>query len=114
MTESDPMADVPRLLVLAALAYAAACGGAPEPDKVLSTIRSWTATTQLASAEVRRGAVPKRLASQLHDRAIEARQESATALALTVRSPEDRQRAKAALDSLDIAIRTLGATGARE
>lgn len=77
----------------------------------MTTVRSWTATTELASADVRRGAITKRLASQLHDRAVEARQESAIALAQALRSPGDLQRAKAALDSLDMAIRMLGVAG---
>jgi hypothetical protein len=87
-----------------------ACGGAPEPDKVLTTVRSWTATANLAAADVRRGAISKRLASQLHDRAAEARRESATALAQE-RSPDDRRRAGPVLDSLDVAIRMLDAAG---
>lgn len=88
-----------------------ACGGAPEPDKVLATVRSWTATARLASDDVRRGAISSRLASQLHDRAADARQDAVTALAQAVRSPDDRQRARAALDSLDMAIRTLAVAG---
>lgn len=111
MTDAVPITILRRRLIMAALSCAMACGGAPEPDKVLTTVRSWTATTQLASADVRRGAISTRLANQLHDRAVQARQESATALAQAVRSPDDRRRAKAALDSLDVAIRALGAAG---
>ena len=110
MTDAVPHPARRRLLI-GALAYAMACGGAPEPDKVLTTVRSWTATAALATANVHRGAISKRLAAQLHDRAVEARQESATALAHATGSPDDRQRARAALDSLDAAIRTLDAAG---
>lgn len=110
MTDAVPMTYLRRRLILGGLTCAMACSGAPQPDKVLTTVRSWTATANLASADVRRGAISKRLASQLHDRAAEARQESATALA-QVRSPDDRRRASAALDSLDVAIRTLDAAG---
>lgn len=109
MTDAVPTTSFRRLVVLAALACAMACGGAPEPDKVLATVRSWTATAALASADVRRGAISKRLASQLHDRAVEARQESAAALAQGARSPADRQRATTAVDSLGMAIRALAA-----
>lgn len=111
MTDAVPNSSLRRRLVVAALACAAGCGGAPEPDKVLTTVRSWTATAQLASADVHRGAISQRLASQLHDRAVEARQESATALAQAETSAQGRQRAKAALDSLDVAIRALHAAG---
>lgn len=111
MTDALGITPLRCLLAMATLACATACGGAPEPDKVLSTVRSWTATAELASTDVHRGAISTRLAAQLHDRAVAARQESATALAQTVRSPEERQRARAALDSLDVAIRTLGAAG---
>lgn len=110
MTDAVPY-PTRRWLLIGTLACAMACGGAPEPDKVLTTVRSWTATAALATADVHRGAISKRLAAQLHDRAVEARQESAPALAQAAHSPDDRQRAKAALDSLDSAIRTLGAAG---
>ena len=90
MTDAVPITYLRRRLILGGLTCAMACGGAPEPDKVLRTVRSWTATANLASADVRRGAISKRLASQLHDRAAEARQESATALA-QVRAPDDRR-----------------------
>ena len=110
MADAVPITHWRRRLILGGLTCAMACGGAPEPDQVLTTVRSWTATANLASADVRRGAIPKRLASQLHDRAAEARQESASSLA-QVRSPDDRRRANAALDSLDVAIRMLDAAG---
>lgn len=111
MTDAAPNSTQRRWISVAALVCAAGCGGAPEPDKALTTVRSWTATARLASADVHRGAISQRLASQLHDRAVEARRESATALAQADTSAQARQRAKTALDSLDVAIRALHAAG---
>ena len=104
MTKSDPIAAGLRLFALVALAGAAACGGAPEPEAVLATVRSWTTTMALASADVDRGAISTRLALQLRDRAMVARRELASALAKGVRSPGEATRGRAVLDSLDAAI----------
>ena len=92
-----------------ALAGQVACGSSPDLDQELSTVHSWTATVNLASDHERSGAISRRLASQVHDRAVEARAEEAATLADLARSGTERQRAEAALDSLDAAMRGLGA-----
>jgi hypothetical protein len=92
-----------------ALAGVVGCGSSPDLDQELSTVHSWTATARLASSDERSGAISHRLAVQVHDRATEARREAATMLADLARSATERPRAQAALDSLDAAMRGLGA-----
>jgi hypothetical protein len=112
MTRHHPRVTFRRAPFLVALSLATACGAAPDLDKELTTVRSWTATAELASEDARTGAISQRMASQLHDRAIEARQDAAASLADAARSADDRRRAHLALDSLDAAVRALGARGA--
>jgi hypothetical protein len=93
------------VLVLALVA----CGGAPELDKELDTVRSWTASVELASAELRTGAVTRRYGEQIRDRAAAALATSRTDLAVAADSP----RVRSATDSLDAALRSFGAELAR-
>ena len=112
MTASFAHTRVPRwrlAIVPAALAGLAACGPSPDLDQQLATVHSWTATASLASDHERSGAISHRLAGEVHDRAVEARREEAITLADLARSATERQRAQAALDSLDAAVRGLDA-----
>jgi hypothetical protein len=97
----------------AALACVAGCGSPPGVDEELATVRSWTATTDLATSEFRTGALSRRYVIQLAERAREARREATTALAAAAKAPHDGARAGAALDSLDEAIRHLVPADAR-
>jgi hypothetical protein len=94
---------------LGAVLLLGACGPAPTLDDALSTVHSWTATATLAGAHERAGILSHRLAAQLHDRGDEARREGTRTLDTLARSANDRRRAQAALDSLDRALRDLGA-----
>jgi hypothetical protein len=100
-------------LALATLAIgAAACGSPPDLDKQLATVRSWSATMTLAREQRASGAITAILARQLHDRASKALGRSRSALARAAATPEERRRADASLDSLDLAVRALDAGAA--
>ena len=113
MTASSAHTRVPRwrfVILPAAVVGLAGCGPSPDLDQELATVHSWTATASLASGHERSGAISHRLASQVHDRAAEARRQEAITLADLARSTSERRRAGAALDSLDAALQGLGAT----
>jgi hypothetical protein len=96
-----------RSLLAAALVCVIGCGSPPDADKVRDTVRSWTATVNLAVEEWRAGAITRRYATLIGDHATEARREAAASLAQSGRSGPDRERAQQALVSLDAAIRRL-------
>jgi hypothetical protein len=79
---------------------ATACNSQPDFDKELDTVRSWTATVELAISEHHAGATPSHFTTQLLDEAGEALQESRQTLSRAARSDEERGRARAVTDSL--------------
>jgi hypothetical protein len=95
------------LVIVVALAASTGCGARPDLDKELATARSWTATARLAVEERRAGATTATYTSQLHDRAANALDEERTTLGKAARTPDDRARARSALDSLALAVRAL-------
>jgi hypothetical protein len=84
------------------------CGGSPDLDKELETVRAWTATAQLAVDVRRAGATTATYTRQLRDRAAQALDEARRQIATAERTPTDRVRARPALDSLAQAVRALG------
>jgi hypothetical protein len=102
--------SAPHLRLLAAIvatAASTACGSSPDLDKELATARSWTATARFAVEERRAGATTATYTSQLRDRAAKAFDEVRTTLGKAARTPDDRARARAGLDSLALAVRAL-------
>jgi hypothetical protein len=83
------------------------CGGAPDLEKELDTVRSWTASVQLAAEERRSRATTTVYTSLLREKAERALGDARRALAAAARSASDRARATAAGDSLAQAIRLL-------
>jgi hypothetical protein len=112
-TPRRPLASLRAVLTLA-LAVAGATGcRSHSAAKELDTLRSWTATVRLAAAERSSGAITERYASQIQARATTARQAAASSLARSAAAGDGRQT-RAALDSLDAALRGLaGATEVR-
>jgi hypothetical protein len=95
------------LLAVVALTASTACSSRPDPDEVLATVRSWTATTQLALEERRAGATTATYTRQLRDRAAKALDAARLTLAEAAATSDDRSHARPALDSLSLAIRAL-------
>ena len=95
------------------VAGATSCSSANDLDKQLDTVASWTATLQLASAELRGHVVSNVYVAQLGDEAREARADASKSLPTAEHDARDRQRAAAAVDSLDRAIATLDAEARR-
>jgi hypothetical protein len=85
----------------------AGCGPPPELDSELKTAASWTATATLAAEQRRRGATSARYTAQVRDAALDARIATSATLATLVRTPDERARARAALDSMDHSRRML-------
>jgi hypothetical protein len=83
------------------------CGGALDLEKELDTVRSWTASVQLAAQERRSRATTTVYTSLLREKAERALGDERRALAAAARSASDRARATAAGDSLAQAIRLL-------
>jgi hypothetical protein len=79
---------------------AAACNSSPDLDKELDTVRSWTATVDLATSEHHAGATPRHFTTQLLDEAAKALEASRQTLSQVAGSDEERGRARAATDSL--------------
>lgn len=108
-----PLARRTRLAaVLLALPWGAGCGD-PPPDKQLDTLRSWTATMELAAADRARGAVGARYAVDLRQRATEALAGASIEKGAGAPPGTDRSRALAAADSLRRAIAALDRVMAR-
>lgn len=84
------------------------CGAGSGAAKQLDTVRSWTATMQLATAEHHSGAVTTTYARQLDDAARRALADSRSQLAQET-AADTARRAVVVLDSLDHAIRSLEA-----
>jgi hypothetical protein len=99
----------PALCSLIALGFLACGGSPPELSKQLDTVRSWTATVQLASAERSAGSTNGAVTTQLHERAQQALTQARDAVTQGAHSAADRARAESTIDSLDAAIRHLDA-----
>jgi hypothetical protein len=93
--------------LLVALTVCPACGAGPDLDKELATARSWTSTAHLAVDLRRTGATTATYTKQLHDRAATTLDDERKTLAEAAHTPGDRARARAALDSLALAVRQL-------
>src|SRR5437763_10102192 len=101
-----------RVCAVAALLLTA-CSPAPDLDKQLDTVSSWTATLQLATAEHREHAISAIYVSQIEDAAREASADARRSLPEEEHDDRDRRRAGAAVDSLDRAIAVLDAESRR-
>ena len=88
---------------------ASGCGSPPPLDKQLGTLKSWTATMQLAREEHGSGAITTTYATQLRDGALSALEETKQTIGQATHSKVDSSYAAAALDSLRTAIRQLNA-----
>jgi hypothetical protein len=88
-------------------ALLAACASRPDLTKQLATVASWKATMQLAATERRSGALTTTYATQLGDEAAQALAEARQSVRSAEHDASDAQRAAAALDSLERAIRQL-------
>jgi hypothetical protein len=95
----------PRLALL--LLAAASCGSSPDLEKELDTVRSWTATVRLAADERRAHATTAAYTAQLRDRATKALEVANHGIPQAARSAPDRERARAAVDSLALAVHLL-------
>jgi hypothetical protein len=89
------------------LLASAGCGPPPKLESELETAASWTATAELAADERRRGATSARYTAQLRDAALDARTATSATLAQLAHTPDERARARAALDSMDHSRRAL-------
>jgi hypothetical protein len=85
---------------------AAACNSSPDLDKELDTVRSWTATVELATSEHHEGATPRHFTTHLLDEAAKALEESRQTLSQVARSDEERRRARGATDSLAMELQS--------
>jgi hypothetical protein len=100
------------IVALSAPVVLGACGSTPELSKELDTVRSWTATAQLAAAERRAGATNRALTAQLSDAAHEALAEAGATLPNAAGPAAERSSVRAAVDSLAAALRLLDAASA--
>lgn len=95
-------------LLLLAAAGLAACGGGGL-DEQLATVHSWRETMALAATLRQRHAVSDRAAAQLREAAKQALADARRQLPRYAATAADSARARAGTDSLDAAIRALGA-----
>jgi hypothetical protein len=93
-------------LVVATSLSVAACGSAPDLAKELDTVRSWTATVELAASERRAGATTLTYTKRLFGNGVDALAQSRRALAEAARSDTERAQARAVTDSLAAALRS--------
>jgi uncharacterized membrane-anchored protein len=91
------------ILTIAALA----CSSSPGLDAQLDAVRSWTATLHLAADQQRADAITAAYAAQLRGKATKALNAAHHGIPQAVRSPDDRARARMAVDSLEQAIHLL-------
>ena len=96
-------------IALALAATAPACGGSADFAKELDSLRSWTASVQLAAEQRRVHATTATYTSRLREKAGRALDAQRRTLAAAAHSAADRERARSAADSLERAIRLLGA-----
>lgn len=96
-----------HLAVALLIAAAGACGGSPDLDKELDTLRSWTASVRLAAEQRRADATTATYAARLREKAARALADGRRTLATATRSPADHEKARSAADSLERAIRQL-------
>ena len=87
------------MVVTVLLVMSSACAK-QDLSSELDRVRSWTSTTELASERRAAGAIDRAVASQLADRAGEARLESAQSLGRLAVTDSERTAASALLDSL--------------
>lgn len=96
---------VRRLSAILGCAFAsAACNSAPDLDKELDTVRSWTATVRLADSERHAGATTRAFTTRLLGDAAEALGQSRKILPQATHTDAERVRANAAIDSLAAAL----------
>lgn len=84
-----------------------ACGGSPDPQHVVETIGSWSATLRLARTEHRTHGIGDVLARELLDRAREAATDARGSTTDAQLSATDRGRVDSALSTLDGETRRL-------
>jgi 6-phosphogluconate dehydrogenase len=96
------MRSLSTALVLAL--FGGACSAAPDFAKELDTVRSWTATVNLADSESRAGAITHAFTARLLAAAAEEREQSRQSLQQAAHSDDERARARAAIDSLTSAL----------
>jgi hypothetical protein len=94
-------------LVVAAAALLAACSSPRKLAKELDSVRSWTATAQLAAADRRAGSTNRALTAQLRDRANDALVSARAMLPSAAGTTAERASARTAVDSLAAAIHLL-------
>ncbi len=110
---SDYRTVLLRALWLLTIA-ASGCDSPPDASRQIATLQSWTATARLATREHRDGATATKFTGRLADEATSALGQSRAALSQDAMSNEQRDSARAAIDSLGQAIRALnGETGSR-
>jgi hypothetical protein len=100
-------------LIALAVATLAACGGAPDPEKELDTLRSWTASVRLAAEQRRADAITATYAGRLSEEAARVLADERRTLAAATHSAADSEKARSAADSLGRAIRLLEEAGPR-
>jgi hypothetical protein len=89
---------------LSCVVIGGACSSAPDFDKELATVRSWTATVDLAADERHAHATTRAYTARLFAEAADALEQSRHQLVQAAHSDDERARARASLDSLATAL----------